>query len=401
MVSNRDNTRPDPAPPGPAPPGPLPCPPGPPAPYEQRPYEWDVSSDITSALEAHKAALARGHERYSRAHHMLDPLLAHDEVVIARSVKSSLKLCKYLIRQSRRYKLYVEPEVRNAISCYHDAVLPACLRPPHADTDSRFQHYLTALERLSEAAQTLHLKLKRYQEMHPSRRSSRGRTALPASPQAIMENFRNTVIAATASDPPQILDANFTSLQWVDPGLSYVPTNALENRAASSKKEKKTDLAAIEGDRSALHSTKDASLAKDCVKNSTLNESGISVIDFAQKDEPGAHLRGGFVSTMDLPAFSETSKDTYPGAFFELLLTMRLNRIEYPEGEVTKFGAGESYRPIAHARPRSPPGGDTFRSDRDRSPRRDRARSPPISDSYHPGAYCQSCLYALLLALPY
>jgi len=51
------------------------------------------------------------------------------------------------------------------------------------------------------------------------------------------------------------------------------------------------------------------------------------------------------------------------------------------EGQVTKMGAGESYRP--NARPRSPPRADTFRSsDRDRSPRR---RSPPVSDSYHPG----------------
>jgi hypothetical protein len=47
------------------------------------------------------------------------------------------------------------------------------------------------------------------------------------------------------------------------------------------------------------------------------------------------------------------------------------------DGEVTKMGAGESYRPAA--RPRSPPRTDTFRtSDRDR-------RTPPITDTYHPG----------------
>jgi hypothetical protein len=47
------------------------------------------------------------------------------------------------------------------------------------------------------------------------------------------------------------------------------------------------------------------------------------------------------------------------------------------DGEVTRMGGGESYRPTARAR--SPPRGDTFRSsDRDR-------RTPPISDSYHPG----------------
>ncbi|RDW88048.1 hypothetical protein BP6252_00080 [Coleophoma cylindrospora] len=74
------------------------------------------------------------------------------------------------------------------------------------------------------------------------------------------------------------------------------------------------------------------------------------------------------------------------------------------DGEVTMLGAGESYRP-AGGRPRSPPPrADTFRADRDRSPRRDRARTPlrdrqrsppyrerartppPASDSYYPGS---------------
>lgn len=55
------------------------------------------------------------------------------------------------------------------------------------------------------------------------------------------------------------------------------------------------------------------------------------------------------------------------------------------DGEVTRLGAGESYRPN-HNR-RSPPRADTFRSDRDRdrSPRRDRRTPPLSSDSYHPG----------------
>lgn len=45
------------------------------------------------------------------------------------------------------------------------------------------------------------------------------------------------------------------------------------------------------------------------------------------------------------------------------------------DGEVTKMGAGESYRPAA--RPRSPRSDTSrFDRDRDRSPRRDRARSP-------------------------
>lgn len=54
------------------------------------------------------------------------------------------------------------------------------------------------------------------------------------------------------------------------------------------------------------------------------------------------------------------------------------------DGEVTRMGAGESYRPTA--RPRSPNRTDSFRGDRerDRSPRRERARTPP-TDSWHPG----------------
>ncbi len=52
------------------------------------------------------------------------------------------------------------------------------------------------------------------------------------------------------------------------------------------------------------------------------------------------------------------------------------------DGEVTRMGAGESYRPTA--RPRSPLRADSFRGDRDRdrSPRRERARTPP-TDSWH------------------
>lgn len=49
------------------------------------------------------------------------------------------------------------------------------------------------------------------------------------------------------------------------------------------------------------------------------------------------------------------------------------------DSEVTQMGRGESYRPST--RPRSPQRPDLFR---DRSPRRERARTPPV-DSYHPG----------------
>jgi hypothetical protein len=64
----------------------------------------------------------------------------------------------------------------------------------------------------------------------------------------------------------------------------------------------------------------------------------------------------------------------------------RPDTIDHSDGRTTFLGAGESYRPAAHARspPRrvSPQRIDTFRS-RDRSPPR-RARSP-VGDSYHPG----------------
>lgn len=74
------------------------------------------------------------------------------------------------------------------------------------------------------------------------------------------------------------------------------------------------------------------------------------------------------------------------------------NRYVRGDGEVTKMGAGESYRPSA--RPRSPRS-DTSRFDRDRSPRRDRprspirdrARSPPFgADTYNPGGRDRSPL---------
>ncbi|PQE03163.1 serine arginine repetitive matrix 1 protein [Rutstroemia sp. NJR-2017a BBW] len=70
----------------------------------------------------------------------------------------------------------------------------------------------------------------------------------------------------------------------------------------------------------------------------------------------------------------------------EYALISNPNRLDSRgDGEVTRLGAGESYRP--NPRPRSPRA-DTFRSDRDRdrSPRRDRRTPPLSSDSYHPGA---------------
>lgn len=75
-------------------------------------------------------------------------------------------------------------------------------------------------------------------------------------------------------------------------------------------------------------------------------------------------------------------------------LTQQNRYVGRGDGEVTKMGAGESYRPAA--RPRSPRS-DTPRFDRDRgrsplsrdrprSPVRDRARSPPfLANTYHPG----------------
>lgn len=63
-----------------------------------------------------------------------------------------------------------------------------------------------------------------------------------------------------------------------------------------------------------------------------------------------------------------------------LLIRDHPNRSDHRgDGEVTRMGGGESYRPsTGRPPPRSPPRADTFRSDRDR-------RTPPVSDSYHPG----------------
>lgn len=61
------------------------------------------------------------------------------------------------------------------------------------------------------------------------------------------------------------------------------------------------------------------------------------------------------------------------------------------DGEVTKMGAGESYRPSV--RPRSPRSDTSrFDRDRDRSPRRERPRSPQASDAYIPGGRDRSPL---------
>jgi hypothetical protein len=55
------------------------------------------------------------------------------------------------------------------------------------------------------------------------------------------------------------------------------------------------------------------------------------------------------------------------------------------DGVTTMLGFGESYRPNRpESRGRTPPRTDTFRSDRERSPRR--PRSPPATDSYHPNS---------------
>ncbi|KAI1007616.1 hypothetical protein K3495_g611 [Podosphaera aphanis] len=56
-------------------------------------------------------------------------------------------------------------------------------------------------------------------------------------------------------------------------------------------------------------------------------------------------------------------------------------RFDQRRGETTRIGAGESYKPYG-SRPRSPPRIDNFRQNRDRAPRRDRARSPH-NDSWY------------------
>ncbi|RKF59936.1 putative serine arginine repetitive matrix protein 1 protein [Erysiphe neolycopersici] len=56
-------------------------------------------------------------------------------------------------------------------------------------------------------------------------------------------------------------------------------------------------------------------------------------------------------------------------------------RFDRRRGETTRIGAGESYKPYG-SRPRTPLRTDTFRSKRDRSPRRELPRSP--TNNWHP-----------------
>jgi hypothetical protein len=351
MDTARGDTPPDQGPPYPAPPGPLPGPIGPPAPYEDYLYEWKEDDDIAFALKELQAALAHGRARYSRVHSVPEQLLEHDVAHLAHSVESALKLLKYLVRQTRCYQLYVESDVRKAMRCCRKASLPSRIVSPPAGIDLRFQHHLAALEELSAAGKTLESKLSRYKSLrsrHPNRTSmgrlySPSQLSSPTSQHVNGEDIPNLEQASRMPDPSQIRCT------------AHVIQNktTLEPRIAASSIEENRE---------------DESSSRSKVLTGTL----------AQDDDTTIHLRGGF-STVEFLAFSETPSDTESGSYFELLLTKCLNRIEYPEGEVTKFGAGESYRPTAHARPRSP--------DRDRSPRRDRGRSPPISDSYHPGVY--------------
>lgn len=408
MDTSRGDTPPDTGPPGPAPPGPLPSPIGPPAPYEYRPNEWELGDDITVAIETHQDALAWGRTRLVWAHSGVEPLLECDEGYLARSVESAVKLLTFLVLLTEQCRLYTESDICSALNCYSQV---KSLRPlflqPYADKNLRYQLYLNALVEISKAAETLYSTFDRYLAMRSGHRNSRNRLYLPTSPQMVVENIQSIIKNSRESEPPQSPDVIPTRLQEMDavqrsdndPVCGVVGniahhssvsvhgfTDDLGFEEADTSPGKGVDLVLGNEGNDSSHTAAVVAISQDSVGGSTLNEPGTSAYDLAQDDCTAVHRHSSLHSVLEPLTLSETSKDTYSGATFETLLTKCPNRIEYPEGEVTKFGAGESYRPSAHARPRSPQG-DTFRSDRDRSPRRDRARSPPISDSYHPGSY--------------
>ncbi|KFY11396.1 hypothetical protein V492_04477 [Pseudogymnoascus sp. VKM F-4246] len=90
-----------------------------------------------------------------------------------------------------------------------------------------------------------------------------------------------------------------------------------------------------------------------------------------------------------LRAPARVSTDRYRPPVQQLTVPRRY--VPRGDGEVTKMGAGESYRPSVRPRsPRSDAG--RFDRDRDRSPRRDRPRSPLPSDGYVPGGRDRSPL---------
>ena len=342
--------------------------------------------DITLALAVHEVTLAKGRVRFDLTRSSQGPLLEHGVGFLARTVKSAVTLLKFLVRQTRLYWLHIQPDVRNATVCSREAPLP-----PHLNSPSlRFEHYLTALDRLSAAAQTLQTNLERCKAVPSWRRDSKGRSSKVESSEAGSGDIAKM---PGPPDPSQSPGSKFTTLQGIDARPVYRSAAGVASDATAAKKSNGADIASMDAKLSTLDSTMEARPLLGRVENGISSGSG-STSDSTQDNEAetDVHLRGGCSSTMDLPASPGISDMTYSEAFSESLLTKSANRIEYPEGEVTKFGAGESYRPAAHARPRSPHSGDTFRSERDRSPRRDRARSPPpSSDSYHPGAYCERC----------
>lgn len=261
-----------------------------------------------------------------------------------------------------------------------------------------FQLYLTTLEVILQAAETLNSRIIQYWAMLSRGGDSRGRVYLPEPPQLGIKDAQNIVKTSTVSEQcsgakparHQEMDAiPHQNKRLGDDSVSKALLNLRRHTLISDPGStdcygsEKTDTNPGEGfDKVPINGDTYHTAAAGAPSQHSV--SGMSANKPTQYDWTAVHMRGGFYSAVKSLSFSKTSRNSYSGAFFQALLTMCINRIEYPEGEVTKFGAGESYRPSAHVRPRSPPG-DNFRSDRDRSPRRDRPRSPPISDSYHPG----------------
>lgn len=438
---DRPDTPPDSGPPGPAPPGPSPSPLGPPAPYE--PYEWEETDAVQRALAAHQEAVAQARTRFREAHPLVIPLDDQDETNLRTSVDSAKRLLRFLVRKSRQRRLFIEEDIQDAINCYRVASLPSALQGSDADIDRRFQHYLTALNQLTASARAIHRKLERYDARygHSGSTQASSSQSIISSSTGPIQGFLSSLGAYDSSQIPCATPTRVQGLVANDSDSRQSQSRSVSTRGpvfgASDNSRNEPFSLPIRGythnlkggqavaranvpgqsgntlkDNNDMGSIPPLLLDEDCVPSATrkptderdcvLNpvkgddpssistedqscgQSGTTATGLLGDDEIPLRLRGGY---LEPSAYSETF-DISSGVSLNLSLTNYPNRIEYPEGEVTKFGAGESYRPAAHARPRSPPRGDTFRSDRDRSPRRERARSPPGGDSYHPGTPC-------------
>lgn len=358
MASSRGDPPPA-GPPYPGPPGPLPCPPGPPAPYEPQTYEWKEEDGITLGIRGHQVVVHTARVRLGCAQQGRQQLLEEDVNNLALSVQSVIRLLEYSIRRGN-FGVALRRDIQNAIKSYRDGPLLLDLRSPDASINLKFQYYLRAMERFSAFAESLHPNLAAT-ELGPSwLHEPEGRLPRPPSHPISTSHNRSTE-------------------------MTFRPLNLLQGSVSHGVPSAERD------------STPHAAFAENKTSPSINNPSSGVFNEF----HTSGHLGQDNIIKMSLrwnmPIRSATSSVALiqtTARVSESQLTKCTSR-EFPEGEVTKFGAGESWRPAPLARTRSPHGGDTFRSDRDRdrSPRRDRGRSPHISDSYHPSTYLLRILF--------